>query len=318
LVDWQNRLRRFCGFALRFRPAKGATFAGLLLAILGALHTAGSFAASETPLFDFARELPFVSVVAESTALLEATQYEIAHNPPPQEECSRKLGANRFAEMYERLGSIQASIGDSAAAMDSLTKSLGCNPRVAHVHASLASRLMELGHLEEAREEAGRARAIDAEDETAALIVVQLDLIEERWNDAIAELRALIARTVSPGRATSWEIFLWIAQRRSGDLNPRDSATELTDDWPRPALEFLRGALTEEDVLRIVEDEGDDRRQREKLTEALYYAGQARLADGDTDNARLYFTAAVNLKVMYFIEHRLALAELEKMRARSP
>jgi hypothetical protein len=31
LSIWQNRLRRFCGFALRFRPAKGATFAGLRL-----------------------------------------------------------------------------------------------------------------------------------------------------------------------------------------------------------------------------------------------------------------------------------------------
>jgi lipoprotein NlpI len=303
LVDRQNRLRR----ALR-----------LLLALLGALHTASSFAASETPLFDFARELPFESVVAESMAMLEATQYEIAHNPPPQDGCSRKLGANRFAEMYERLASIQALMGDSAAAHDSLTKSLACNPRVARVHASLASRLMELGRFEEARVEAARARAIDAEDETAALILVQMDLIEERWSEAIAELRALIARTVAPDRTTSWEIFLWIAQRRSGDVNPQDSATELADEWPRPALEFLRGALTEEDVLDVVKDEGDNRSQREKLSEALYYAGQARLADGDLENARLYFTATVNLKVMYFIEHRLALAELEKMRARSP
>jgi hypothetical protein len=283
-----------------------------------ALLAGNALAASETPLFDYARELPFISVVSDQTRVLSAALYEIEHNAPPKEGCSRKLGANRFAEMYETVGAAQAALGDSAVAIDSLTRSLACNPRVARVHASLAAQLMELRRFDEARAAALRARAIDVEDETAAIVLMQMDLVEERWSEAIAGLRELLARSVSPNRATNWEIFLWIAQRRARVPDPEDSAAELTDDWPRPALEFLRGALTENDVLDVVQDEDDDRRQREKLCEALYYVGQARLSNGDIENARLYFTATVNLKVMYFIEHHLALAELEKMRVQSP
>jgi tetratricopeptide (TPR) repeat protein len=288
------------------------------IASLAALWSGTAFAESDTPLFDFARDLPFLSVVSDRSAQLAAARYEIEHNPPPSEDCSRRLGANRFAEMYETLGSLQASMGDTAGAFDSLTKSLECNPRMAGVHSSLAFRLIDLRRFDEARAEAERARAIDAEDATADRVLTHLDFIEERWPDAIARLRGLIAGAPSPERATYSEILLWIAQRRSGVMHPEDSTAELTDEWPRPVLEFLRGALTEEDVLDAVEGEGGEFRLREKLCEALYYVGQHRLANGDLETARLYFGATVNLKVMYFIEHRLALAELEKMRARSP
>ena len=43
--------------------------------------------------------------------------------------------------------------------------------------------------------------------------------------------------------------------------------------------------------------------------------GQLRLAKGEADTARRYFAATVNLKVLYFIEHHMALAEIAKMQA---
>jgi lipoprotein NlpI len=288
------------------------------IALIAVLCCGTAFAASETPLFDYARELPFVSVVTDGSKQLERATYEIEHNPPPKEGCSQTLGANRFADMYENLGSVQASMGDNAAAIDSLTKSLACNPRVARVHSNVGSQYLKLGRVDDALAAVARARAIDAEDEAAATVSMQIAFIGERWPEAIEELRGLIARTVDVERATYWECFLWLAQRRSGLTSPEDYAAELTDEWPRPILELLRGALTEEDVLDVVEDEDNENRQRQKLSEALYYVGQARLANGDAESARLYFTATVNLKVMFFLEHHLALAELAKMRDQSP
>jgi lipoprotein NlpI len=79
----------------------------------------------------------------------------------------------------------------------------------------------------------------------------------------------------------------------------------------------MKRATTEAAVLNAVKDEKNERRRREVLVEALYYVGQLRLANGETDTARRYFAAAVNLKVLYFIEHQMALAELNKMRDRS-
>ena len=275
---------------------------------------------SETPLFDYARELPFVSVYTERSLSRELAQahYAIEHNPPPKENCSRTLGANLFASMYDNLASVQATLGDSGGAIENFRKSLACNPRDPGVRAALASALMHIDRIAEARAEAERGRAIDPEDAASSSTLMQLDFIEGRWPQVIARLREMLGWTSDVERATYWECFLWLAQRRSGIREPDDSASDLTDDWPRPVLEALRGALTENDVLDVLREEGNDRRQREMLCEALYYIGQTRLANGDTENARLYFTAAVNLKVMYFIEHHLALAELTKMLAQSP
>ena len=89
------------------------------------------------------------------------------------------------------------------------------------------------------------------------------------------------------------------------------------EQWPAPLLGLMKGTSTESQVLEHVQDEKNERRRREVLVEALYYVGQLRLANGDTDTARRYFAAAVNQKVLYFIEHQMALAELNKMRDRS-
>ena len=53
----------------------------------------------------------------------------------------------------------------------------------------------------------------------------------------------------------------------------------------------------------------------ERLCEALFYVGEAYWARGQLDVARDYFAALVNIKVIYFLEHGLALAEIAKLRA---
>lgn len=278
-----------------------------------------ALAASETPLFDYARELPFESVLTDSTLSQQLAQaeHQIERNPPPKEDCARTLGANRFAAMYDSLGSVQSALGDTDAAIESFRKSLECNPRKAPIRASLASALMHVGQLTEARAELERGLAIDPVDLACLSTLMQLDFIEERWSDVISRVREDMTR-LDIERATYWQCFRWLAQRRSGVRVPEGIDSELTDDWPRPVLDALRGEITEAELLDELKDENNDRRQREMLSEALFYIGQARLADGDVGNARLYLTATVNLKVMYFIEHHLALAELAKIRERGP
>jgi lipoprotein NlpI len=52
----------------------------------------------------------------------------------------------------------------------------------------------------------------------------------------------------------------------------------------------------------------------ERLCEALFYVGEEYWARGDTGVARDYFAALVNLRVLYFLEHGLALAEIAHLR----
>jgi lipoprotein NlpI len=50
----------------------------------------------------------------------------------------------------------------------------------------------------------------------------------------------------------------------------------------------------------------------------LFYVGEAYWARGQLDVARDYFTALVNIRVIYFLEHGLALAEIAKLRRLHP
>ncbi len=301
--------------ALRRRRA---TF--LRSALLAALLTcSAAFAAQKLPLFDFSQQLPFEPMTDDPQLRrrLARAERDLKQNPPPEQECARTLGANRFADLYDNLGATHFAMGEITAAIAAFRKSLACNPRSANVHASLAAALIHAGQPAQARAEAERGRVIDPDNVEPSAILMQLDFIEERWPEAIAGLRRLIADTPDAERVTYYQCFLWLAQLRSKLGTPGIVTSELAEDWPRPLLDWLEGNLTEEQVLERIKEVGNDIRQREMLAEALYYIGQARLARRDDESARLYFTATVNLKVTYFIEHRMALAELEKIRAAS-
>jgi lipoprotein NlpI len=115
-------------------------------------------------------------------------------------------------------------------------------------------------------------------------------------------------------QATYWQCFLWLAQLHAGTKDPALVKRRLADGWPAPILESLQGKITEDELVEAVQEEHDQPRQRDILSEALFYTGQQRLAAHQTDEAVKYFTATVNLQVLYFIEHQLATAELQKLR----
>ncbi|MBX5461921.1 MAG: hypothetical protein IRZ28_12645 [Steroidobacteraceae bacterium] len=280
---------------------------------------------TDTPLFDYALEQPSPSAPFAGTLNKLVAQHtaEIARNPPPPDgECAQTLGASRFARLYEDLAVALANAGDYDGAISAHEKALACTPRAIPVHAALAEELLHAGRYKEARAAAQRAAAIRRTDlsELRPLdsVLMQLDFIDERWAESVARLRAMAASEPDAERATYWQILLWLAQRRAGVREPELAQREgehVHEGWPMPILDFLKGSLTEDQLLEHIEDVRDDRRRRELLAEALYYVGQARLAQGETEVARRYFAAAVNLKVLYFIEHHLALAEVTKMRA---
>jgi lipoprotein NlpI len=82
----------------------------------------------------------------------------------------------------------------------------------------------------------------------------------------------------------------------------------------------LVGEYTEPELVARVKEGDDDSNTQpntstdERLCEALFYVGESYWAHGDRDVARDYFAALVNIKVLYFLEHGLALAEIAKLR----
>jgi tetratricopeptide (TPR) repeat protein len=300
------------------RPGRRRTLALLLLVPLTAA-AAESQNPSPTPLLDYVREQPLpTQPFADSLdKRLAAVERELARHPPPaRAECAHTLGANRFAQLYENLGTARANTGDYSGAVDAYEDALACQPRAAGLYQNMAAELFHAGRLAEARTAAERGHAIDAEATALDSILGQLDFIEEHWADAVARFRTLAVTETDAERTQYWLCFLWLAQRRAGVGKPDQPAGRDTyTSWPKPILDALSGKIDERAVVDEIRDEDDATRRREELVEALYYIGQSRLAAGETELARRYFAATVSLKVLYFIEHHMALAELKKMRA---
>jgi tetratricopeptide (TPR) repeat protein len=274
-------------------------------------------AASGTPLLDYASALRF-DVPPRADAYqrqLTRVAHEIERYPPPPNDCARTLGARRFAAQLEELGSTRDALGDSGGALEAFRKALDCMPRSAELHASLAEELLHERRYVDARAAVRRGQEVAHDDFRLGTVQARLDFLEERWSDAVGSLRWTTTATRDNEQALYWECLLWLAQRREGVAHPQLVERSLARTWPKPVLETLEDTLTESQLLAAVQSESDAGRRREILTEALYYIGENRFANGDRDGARRYFAATVNLKVLYFIEHHMALAELAKMPA---
>jgi lipoprotein NlpI len=112
----------------------------------------------------------------------------------------------------------------------------------------------------------------------------------------------------------------WLAQRRAGVARPEFVQRIPPEGWPQPLLLYMKGDYTEAELVGpIVRGDRDTNPQPntstdERLCEALFYVGEDYWARGETAVARDYFAALVNLRVLYFLEHGLALAEISRLR----
>ena len=293
---------------------RNRVIAGLLLLAAGS-----AFAAAPTPLLDYALAQTFEPVPRdfEFKRRLAYIQHELQRYPPPQTGCAQTLGAGRFARMYGELGAARSGLGDYEAAVEAYENALACTPRSPYLLAELAAELLHLNRYIEARAIAEQGLSTNEGEDSLNRLLAQLDYIEEHWSDAEDRLRTAVTATKDNDYATYWQCLLWLAQRRAGIEHPQLVSRETAEQWPQAILATLTGGITENQLIEEIADEASTARRREILEEALYYIGEQRLADGDLDGARHYLAAAVNLKVPYFLEHHLALAELSKMRNRT-
>jgi tetratricopeptide (TPR) repeat protein len=251
---------------------------------------------------------------ADFRSRLEASLHELTQDPPPPGPCSGTLVAPRLSATYVALAEARSGLGDSVGAADAYRRAGACSPRVARLQGDLCLELANLGRVAEARAAARRGLAIDRDDFSSNSCLAQIDYVAERWPDAVPRIRFLVTHAEDADLATYWEILLWLAGRRSGIAAPELVSRDLATDWPTPILEYLRGRATEASLRDALTKVADPLRRRERLCEALYYVGQGRLAAGDAATARQYLAAAVNLKVLYFTEHHLAVAALARLR----
>jgi lipoprotein NlpI len=285
--------------------------------------TANTAAPDPTPLLTYAASHQFPPVYAPNAQKamkkrLDQITFELSKDPPPETDCAQTLGAKRFSTLFDDLGGVYSSMGDDAKAAEAYAKAIACNPRAEFLHAQLAAALLDMGRYKEARIETQRQLSLGRANFSVYTLITQLDFIEDRWLEAVVDARLAATEAPDDEQATYWQCFLWLAQKHVGTQEPVLLNRRIPETWPTPILESLQGKITEAELLDAVASERDGHRQREILTEALFYTGQKHLAEGHTDVAVKYFTATSNLNVPYFIEHHLAMAELEKLHHPKP
>jgi lipoprotein NlpI len=298
------------------------------LALLPAANAADA-AKSDHPLLEMARARALKSGDAPRSApgvsgVREAEhQLEQAH-VPPDGECAGSLGATRYADLYANVAGARGGEGDFAGAAAAYRSAHACRPRDPDMLAALAGVLFDARDYRGARTAINASLSIDARSISTNRIAGNIDFVEERWAEAIARFRYIAAGDGDRVMASYGQLMFWLAQARAGVVKPEFVTRTPGTGWPQPLLLYMTGEYSEAELLVPIE-EGDDAGNSqpntsadERLCEALFYVGEAYWARGKPEVARDYFAALVNLKVLYFLEHGLSLAEIAKLRGDIP
>ena len=280
--------------------------------------------AGEYPLLDLAAEL---AASREPDRRASASDPDLRHarhaleqaDPPADDSCAGTLGANAFAELHADLAGALKASGDHLGAAQAFRRALACRPRSARLMGALAEVLFDARDFPAARAAIEDALRVNPRAVHANRTAGNLDFIDERWADAMARFRYVAASDPDRDQAGYAQLMFWLSQSRAGVRNPQFVERRAGTGWPQPLMLYMRGEYTEAELIEHVRD-GDSLAESEggpntdeRLCEALYYVGQAHWARGKPEVARNYFAALVNLRVIYYLEHGLALAEIAKL-----
>jgi lipoprotein NlpI len=295
----------------------------LVCALLAPAAQAARSTDSSHPLLALARELEDsrerdLQPDNEAPDLRSAEHALAQAHAPADAECARSLGASVFAELHSEVAAARSAQGDFAGAAQAYRRALACTPRSARVLHNLADALFNARDIPAAAEYVRRALEINPRAVYITVLAGNIDFAAGRWADAMGRYRYAAASEPDRARAAYWQLMYWLTQARAGVAKPEFVARRHVEGWPKPLLLYLQDQYSEAELVTAVR-EGDseysDRGRDERLCEALYYVGEAHLARGETELARAYFAAAVNIKMIRFNEHGLALAEIARMSA---
>jgi len=252
-------------------------------------------------------------------------------------------GGSGFRQAVVALQACLALVGDRRGAVEARRRAIDCEPRNPRHHVALGSLLLTFGDLDAAHAEAERAATLAPREPGLEELQARLAFVAGRWPDAVARAQRIATRLegATPAGATAasgdeddepvdspsagdsgsevaafWRLLALLAQRRGGlpwqDLPGPDPALE--ERWPMPLWRHASGAPDEGAVVAAIEVDPEPRQRREMACEALYYTAQLAFANGRPDEGRRRLARVVNLKVFYYVEHDMALAELARLR----
>jgi lipoprotein NlpI len=230
-------------------------------------------------------------------------------------------GACESGPCKQRLVEILRELGLGYSQLDMHLLSLNYYQAVLHLaddqptsHADVGSELMLLGRLDEAGAEFAKAVAMaDGKDGEVEYYAGSYHLVADRPAKAREQFVACAKIPDGPPRQLQYcALGLALTKLRGsdGDDTPQVAAS---DEWPGPVLRYLRGESDEAALTHAIETTEEAAQRRERLSEALYYAGESYLYHDDKPTALRYFRANTALKVEGFLETLLSKRRIEQL-----
>lgn len=286
------------------------------VSIIALVLIAPANAQAPQPLLQYAASLQIENLPGERFARdhLRASERRLAAAEPPTTHCNLALGARRYAELFQNLAMANERLGDYRSANINSEHAVECAPRDASYLALHASHLLALHRYVEARQVVARGQNMAPDDFELRALLLRLNLIEEHWTAVMDLADSLVADDSGDTHWLYWQLLRRVAELRSGRAPDARLPRKLEPDWPSPLWLLLTDKIDQVELVRQLKTAEGEQQLRERLCEALFYQGERLLARGDAAGARLHFAMATRMKILNYVEHDLAQAELTKLR----
>lgn len=292
----------------------------MLGALLLCAHPLAAGATPPDPLLEYAlrQDSALLPGDLQRIEALQAVRLEVARaGQPPAGACATSLGAARFAELRASLSAAHEALGDHRAAVAAARGAVECAPRDPSIRVQLANALFKAGDVLRASAETSIGLGMNPRHEALNRMQLQLDYLAERWPEVQQRARYLVSLAPTVSESLYWEMFAAFARERSltgADRAAPPTASYEAGGWPQPLWQHLFDELDTEALIESIDAEDNLARRRGMLCEALYYSAQRRLAQRDTEGARVLLARATQMKSLDYIEHALARAQLARLR----
>lgn len=282
------------------RAAARTVVLACMLALLGGCASAPGTRAPASPLLDAAsglfyldpskRERSQTDVLGSFVLLGALTDKYDRSGGCDSLPCKRD-----FADALRTLGMAYSRLGLHRLSLRYYEMALANDPDAAQSHIDVAVEQLALG-----RDDAGLESTVAALQRAAGDAGIEhqaasVYLLTDRPQEAVPHAEACL-RLAPPAQLAQYcAIALALAKLRGASdslLLPLIEAK----GWPGPLLLFVRGEIDEAMLARLIALTADPSERRERLSEALYYAGETALARGHTELALRYFRANQSMK----------------------
>lgn len=233
---------------------------------------------------------------------------------------SGKLSGRDLADPYCRRSQVFTDLGNFDAARKDAAQALTLAPNSGKSFACRAYLNFNSGAFAKSADDFSSAIAFGNTDPHTFYMRGLANFYAGSLDDAAEDFGKSSAVSDNETRLYSDLWLAWTLQRLGrplpDDLVQRANA-DPRGDWPRPALAMITGALTPEDMLKLLDAKsGDDARMA--LAEGYFYIGEHYLVLGDKARARDYFEKTRALDVIIYTEHVAAGFELKKLGQTGP